>query len=444
MNETFATVQKAIFKLPKTALFKRQVFQWTTQFERVCYLDSNDYPHDLGESYDCLVAVGAESELLIDEGRNEDPFLQLQNYYEAKKDWLFGFLTYDLKNDIEDLSSKNKDGLGFPKLHFFQPSYIFKIKDGFVEIESKKSIPTEVFEQISSVKLLEEERPIFSETPKLQSRISKEDYLKTIQAIHEHLHKGDIYEMNFCQEFYAENCEADIFELFQKLNRISKAPFSAYYRLAEHHLLSASPERFLKKEGSKLISQPIKGTTKRGKTLEEDHLLKKTLSESQKDRSENVMIVDLVRNDLAKSCEVGSVKVEELFKIYPFEQVFQMISTISGQLKTNTHFIEAIKNAFPMGSMTGAPKIRSMQLIEHYEQSKRGLYSGAIGYISPEGDFDFNVVIRSILYNADRKYLSYQVGGAIVYDSLPENEYEECLLKAKGMLEAMGISESKD
>ena len=444
MNDTFADIQKAIFKLPETSLFKRQIFKWTTQFERVCYLDSNDYPQELGDSYDCLVGVGMESELLMDQERGADPFLQLQNYYETKKDWLFGFLTYDLKNDIENLVSENNDGLGFPKLHFFEPSYVLKIKNGFVEIESKKEIPSVIFQIISAIKLSKKEEPIFEKTPKLQPRISKDDYLKTIRSIHEHLHKGDIYEMNFCQEFYAKNCELNISELFQKLNRISKAPFSAYYRLAEHHLLSSSPERFLKKEGNKLISQPIKGTTKRGKTIEEDRTLKKALSESQKDKSENVMIVDLVRNDLAKSCKAGSVKVEELFKIYPFEQVFQMISTISGQLKSDTHFIEAIKNAFPMGSMTGAPKVRSMQLIEHYEQSMRGLYSGAIGYITPKGDFDFNVVIRSILYNADRKYLSYQVGGAIVYDSIPENEYEECLLKAKGMLQAMGIKENKN
>ncbi len=439
MNDTFARIQKAIFKLPNTLLFKRQVFQWATEFETVCYLDSNDYPQELENSYDCLVAVGMESELRIDQESGGDPFLQLQNYYESKKDWLFGFLSYDLKNDIEDLKSENKDGLDFPKMHFFQASYILKIKDGWVDIESKKNPPANIFQQISTITFPSKKESIFSAIPQLQARISKAEYLATIRSIREHLHQGDIYEMNFCQEFYAENCEANISQLFQKLNRIAKAPFSAYYQLGVHHLLSSSPERFLKKIGSKLISQPIKGTSKRGETEVEDGRLKKALSESQKDRSENVMIVDLVRNDLAKSCKAGSVKVEELFKIYPFEQVFQMISTISGELHPETHFVEAIKNAFPMGSMTGAPKIRSMKLIEHYEQSRRGLYSGAIGYITPEGDFDFNVVIRSILYNAQHQYLSYQVGGAIVYDSVPENEYEECLLKAKGMLQAMGI-----
>ena len=247
--------------------------------------------------------------------------------------------------------------------------------------------------------------------------------------------------MNFCQEFFIEEAEVNPYALFEKFNAIGKAPFAAFYKFKNKYLICESPERFVTKQGQKLISQPIKGTIKRGSTFEEDEQLKIELFNSPKDRSENVMIVDLVRNDFGKSCKTGSVQVEELFGIHSFEQVHQMISTVVGELDEEIHIIDAIKNAYPMGSMTGAPKIRAMQLIEQYEKTKRGLYSGTVGYITPEGDFDFNVVIRSMIYNADKKYLSYQTGGAIVFDSSPEGEYEECLLKAKGFLEVIGNSD---
>ena len=243
--------------------------------------------------------------------------------------------------------------------------------------------------------------------------------------------------MNFCQEFYVEDIYLVPASLFEKFNKISKAPFSTFYRLDKKYLLSASPERFLKKEGNQLISQPIKGTIKRGETTKENKQLTQQLFESKKDRSENIMIVDLVRNDLSRTCLPGTVQVKELFGIYPFEQVNHLISTITGTLAPSMDFADALKNAFPMGSMTGAPKIRSMELIEQYEQSKRGLYSGAVGYITPKGDFDFNVIIRSMLYDASSRYLSFQVGGAIVNDSIPILEYEECLLKVAGIRRAL-------
>ena len=253
--------------------------------------------------------------------------------------------------------------------------------------------------------------------------------------------------MNFCQEFYGENVSLNPIHLFLKLNEIAKAPFSTFYKFKDRYLLCASPERFIKKEGQQLISQPIKGTSKTANTPEgineggiddvSDELLKTALQNDPKNRSENVMIVDLVRNDLGKSCVAGSVKVTELFGIYSFPTVHQMISTIEGTLRPDVHFIDALKNAFPMGSMTGAPKVRAMQLIEQYEITQRGLYSGAVGYITPEGNFDFNVVIRSILYNSKSRYLSFQVGGAIVADSVAGDEYEECLVKAQGVLKAL-------
>lgn len=198
-------------------------------------------------------------------------------------------------------------------------------------------------------------------------------------------------------------------------------------------MLSASPERYLKKDGETIISQPIKGTAKRSKNILEDDRLKIALSQDTKERSENIMIVDLVRNDLSKTAIKGSVKVEELTKVYTFDQVHQMISTVTSKVEETTHPVDVIKSTFPMGSMTGAPKISAMRIIEDLEASKRGLYSGSVGYFSPTGNFDFNVVIRSILYNKTKKYVSYSVGGAITAKSDPLKEYEECLLKAKAM-----------
>lgn len=197
--------------------------------------------------------------------------------------------------------------------------------------------------------------------------------------------------------------------------------------------MSASPERFLKRNGTHVVSQPIKGTARRAENMEEDEGLKEALRTDEKERSENIMIVDLVRNDLSHYASKGSVIVEELCKIYTFEQVHQMISTITASVALEIDSVDLIKSVFPMGSMTGAPKIAAMQLIEKLESTKRGLYSGAIGYFAPNGDFDFNVVIRSILYNAEKQFVSFSVGSAITARSVPEKEYEECLLKAKAM-----------
>jgi para-aminobenzoate synthetase component 1 len=424
------------FPLPLGHDFKQRAFRWAGQFEVACCLDSNGYQGVVGSEHDCLLAVGVASQWL--QKTETGAFDALKKYVDAHQDWHFGYLTYDLKNDVEPrLSSKNHDGIGFPALHFFQPEVVFEIAPQSVTIHSLGDLPKMLHEKISSLPLTERTGPIRNLQSAIRNRIPKADYLETVQAIRQNILRGDIYEMNFCQEFYAEDCLLDAPAIFQKLNGLGKAPFSAYYRLNDHYLLCASPERFLKKAGAMLISQPIKGTRRRGQTVEQDAALRQQLYQSQKDRSENVMIVDLVRNDLARSCRAGSVRVDELFGVYQFEQVFQMISTVSGELLPEVHPVDAIRRAFPMGSMTGAPKVRSMDLIEHYEQTKRGLYSGAVGYFTPQGDFDFNVVIRSILYNAADRYLSFQAGGAIVFDSEPQSEYEESLLKAQGMFKVL-------
>jgi para-aminobenzoate synthetase component 1 len=271
----------------------------------------------------------------------------------------------------------------------------------------------------------------------IQQRIPRENYLEKVSKISEYIQHGDLYEANFCMEFYAENTTINPLEKFQKLTEISKAPFSVYFKNNINFLLSASPERYLKKEGERLISQPIKGTARRFSDPLEDEKSKKALALDPKERAENIMITDLVRNDLSHTAQKGSVIVEELCGIYSFMQVHQMISTITSKLDPQYSAIEAIKTTFPMGSMTGAPKISAMKIIEEVEETKRGLYSGSVGYITPTGDFDFNVVIRSILYNQEKKYVSFSVGSAITAQSVAEKEYEECLLKAKAMLEVL-------
>ncbi|HUP11588.1 MAG TPA: anthranilate synthase component I family protein, partial [Niastella sp.] len=269
-----------------------------------------------------------------------------------------------------------------------------------------------------------------AQTP-INNRISREEYIRIIQQLQQHILHGDCYEINFCQEFFAEQVDMDSLQVYYALSNASPNPFAAYYKTGQQYLLCASPERYLKKKGRRIFSQPIKGTSQRNlNNISEDVRSATLLYNSAKDRAENVMIVDLVRNDLSKISEEASVKVEELFGIYSFPHVHQMISTVSGELRSDIHFIEAIKATFPMGSMTGAPKLRVMELIEQYEQTRRGIFSGAVGYITPDGDFDLNVVIRSIMYNAASKYLSFQAGSAITFYSDPEKEYEECLLKA--------------
>jgi para-aminobenzoate synthetase component 1 len=271
----------------------------------------------------------------------------------------------------------------------------------------------------------------------VKSRISRNEYIEKVEHVLAHIHRGDIYEMNFCQEFYSENHKFDPETCFRNLNDIARAPFTCFLKHEHLYAIGSSPERFLKKQGSQLLSQPIKGTARRDPDPNVDEDLKHRLKANPKEISENVMIVDLVRNDLSKIAEKGSVKVDELCEIYSYKQVHQMISTVSALLREEVGLSEILQATFPMGSMTGAPKVSAMQIIEDLETSKRGLYSGCIGYITPELDFDFNVVIRSILHNTRSKYTSMIVGSAITQAAKPEAEYDECLVKAKALFEVL-------
>jgi para-aminobenzoate synthetase component 1 len=415
-------------------VFKKQLLNWSQQFDEVVWLDSNNYDQQYS-SYDAVLAVEAFTIFQTD---YYDAFNQLKEYQTATKDWIFGYLSYDLKNDVEHLSSKNHDSLGFSDLFFFQPKKLFFLKGNVLETHYLNLVDEELEQDLKSVissTVEKSEHASFSEENKIKIklRIHKDEYFKKLNDLLSRIHRGDIYEANFCQEFYAEDTTINPFETYQELNAISKPPFATFLKVYDKYLMSASPERYIKKEGLKITSQPIKGTAKRSANKIEDEALIKHLSEDSKERSENVMIVDLVRNDLSKTATRGSVKVEELCKVYTFDQVHQMISTVTSQVLESTHPIDIMKSTFPMGSMTGAPKISAMKIIEALEETKRGLYSGAVGYFSPDNDFDFNVVIRSILYNETNKYVSYSVGGAITAKSDPLKEYEECLVKAKAM-----------
>lgn len=406
---------------------KEKVLNWSNRFSTFCFLDNHQYqiePH----SMECLLAAGVKRELKLNAGnavaqleafRTDDTFLA--------SGWLFGHLGYDLKNEMENLLSSNPDGVGFPDLYFFEPEILIRLsqREIIIEAADARGVFNEIEAATDSV-AMPGRSPVL-----IKNRVGQTEYVSIIRKLKQHILRGDCYEINFCQEFYAEDVMIDPSEVYKKLSAVSPNPFSALYRVQDHWLVCASPERFLKRKRSSVLSQPIKGTSKRELLNEEkDRQNKEGLFHSAKDRSENVMVVDLVRNDLAKICTEGTVKVDELYGIYSFPQVHQMISTVSGELKEGISFADIIRATFPMGSMTGAPKKRVMELIEQYEQTRRGIFSGAVGYIAPNGDFDFNVVIRSIMYNAATQYLSYQAGSGITFYSDPEMEWEECLMKA--------------
>tara|TARA_R100001369_G_scaffold85011_5_gene118279 strand:+ start:2525 stop:3823 length:1299 start_codon:yes stop_codon:yes gene_type:complete len=428
--------KKVSFTVPDIVGFKQSLLHWSQQYYEVVWLDSNGHRSKYS-SFDGMLAVDALTSVVTD---TTNAFEDLSNYQKNTKDWIFGYLSYDLKNDTELLSSSNADSLNFPELFFFQPKKLIEIKETTVSFHYLNMVADAIEEDFKNI--LEATRPFPPELEnqseiRIKLRIFKDEYFSRVNKMLNHIHRGDIYEANFCQEFYAENTEIDALKTYLKLNSITRAPFSAFLKINDKYLLSSSPERYIKKLGNKVISQPIKGTAKRSLDSIEDQLLVTALEKDEKERAENIMIVDLVRNDLSKSALKGSVKVEELCKVYSFDQVHQMISTVTAEVSSTKNPVDIIKETFPMGSMTGAPKVSAMRIIEELEASKRGLYSGTVGYFTPENDFDFNVVIRSILYNKTAQYVSFSVGSAITAKAIPEKEYEECLLKAKAMRQVL-------
>lgn len=411
------------------------MLNWVSQFNICCFLDNHHYNFS-HHKYECMVAAGTVRSVSAQAG---NAFQELQSFVERENDWIFGHLSYDLKNEIEDLTSSASNNIGFADLFFFVPEIIVQLDESTVTIGSFSSDNESIYQQIMS-----QDNASVSTAQHLdvKSRISRANYIDVINQLKRHILRGDCYEVNFCQEFYADNAVIDPVHTYQVLSEASPNPYSAFYKLDDKFLLCASPERYLKKTGPTILSQPIKGTWSRNEnSMEGNERNRQLLSSSEKDKSENVMVVDLVRNDLSKICLEGSVKVDELFGVYEFPQLFQMISTVSGILDPSMSLTDIIKATFPMGSMTGAPKKKVMELIEKYEVVGRGIFSGAVGYISPTKDFDFNVVIRSIMYNASSRYLSFMAGSGITFYSDPEKEYEECLLKANAIKKVLAAGQ---
>lgn len=420
------------FNLEDPNSFKRKLFKWSGNSEISVFLNSNNYESEMNE-YEVILAVDLHSETPY---TKQNSLTKLDDYINRTKDWIFGYLSYDLKNELEKLESKNIDSFVLPNLFFFQPKKIWLVSKNSVEalyldgsqiqedwIQINKIVPLNEFSNLKKIKLTK--------------RLSENQYQNKIQRLLDHINKGDVYEANYCMEWFSENSEIIPAEVYLKLNEISTTPMSAYFKNKNLHLLSSSPERYIKRINDRIISQPIKGTSRRDENDLIDSKLMAELRLNVKERSENIMIVDLIRNDLSRFSVPGTVKVKELCKVYPFKQVHQMISTVESVVETDLSCTEIIKATFPMGSMTGAPKVKAMTIIEDLEVSTRGLYSGALGYIKPSGNFDFNVVIRSLIYDTNSKYLSFHVGSAITSKSKISCEYDECLLKAEAMISVL-------
>ena len=428
---------KQVFLLDNPNLFKVQILHWMNQFEVCTFLDTHAYTSPYA-AIDCIAAVHPISYISLEK---VDPAALNAFIQENKGSWIFAHFNYEYHNITK---SNNKTNLtGFPLAYLYTPAVTIELKEKRVTIESVHDNPQVIFDQIYALDFLSLGHPLPSTSTTINPLVHKADYIENIHKILALIRRGDFYEINYCQAFEAALTNAHPVNVYTNLTEVSPTPFACFYKNATDYLLCASPERYLQKKGSRLISQPIKGTIKRNIQNEiEDKLQLETLQNSSKDKSENVMVVDLVRNDLSRICEQGSVAVSELFGIYTYPQVHQMISTITGSVNDKVSFSEILDATFPMGSMTGAPKKSVMETIDLLEPTKRGLYSGTIGYINPTGDFDFNVVIRSIFYNSQSGKANYQVGGGITIYSDPEQEYEECLLKAAAIKKVLSNNDS--
>lgn len=364
--------------------------------------------------------------------RMGDDFSQFQQFLDTHVGkYVFTCLSYDLKNEMEDLKSENPDMIQFPIVVLWSPDYVVA-SGNFVQGQETKELRSRYIQMLNSVT---EGKP-FDQAIEFKNRISRDEYIRSVNQVKEEIQYGNCYELNFCQEFYADNVkELEVNSLFHSIHQQTQAPFSVCMNFEDWSILCFSPERYIKKVGTRLLSQPIKGTIRRGQDEVEDEVLKQRLRGDKKEVSENVMITDLVRNDFARIALKGSVKVEHLCELQTFETLHHLVSSIVCDVDQSLTLGAILRASFPMGSMTGAPKVSVMQLIEKYESFRRGLYSGSVGVIFPDGDFDLNVVIRSLLYHKQKEILSCAVGSAITMKSDPEKEYEECLVKVNKILQ---------
>jgi para-aminobenzoate synthetase component 1 len=416
------------FAVKDYAAFKYKLLNWASRFNSCCFLDNHLYESPW-QQQECLLAVGEKAKVQAQAG---NALQVLEQFIKAQSgQWIFGHLGFGLQQETENIKNSHAPKhMGFDDLYFFVPEIVLQCSTDSLHIfADSEEVAKQSYKEIC-------ETPVAKNATKTRSItylpcMTSAAYVEVVNTLKQHIKRGDCYEINFCQEFFVNDVILDPVELYDRLSKLSPNPFSCYYKVGASHLACASPERFIMKQGSQIISQPIKGTAQRDlQNILNDDKAKAALQASDKDQRENVMVVDLVRNDLAKVCERGTVQVKELFGVYSYPQVHQMISTIEGKLRSDVSFIDIIRATFPMGSMTGAPKKRVLELINHYEVSPRGIFSGAVGYIHPSGNFDFNVVIRSIVYSENQKQLSFHVGGGITHYSIAESEYEECMWKA--------------
>lgn len=413
------------FQCPGQPGWYNKMLNWLQQFSIFCVLDHCGYTGSQ-HGFPRMAAAGALQTFEAEPGNAFSTLEAAANTHQ----WLFGHIGYDCKNEVERLDSSLPGHTGFPGFFLFQPEIILILEAETVQIASVIKPAAEIWNEIMAA-VTTSHKKVTSGYLHLNSRFTKEEYTQTVNRLKEHIHRGDCYEINFCQEFFAEEALIDPLAAYLSLTAASPNPFSGFYRVRNSYLICASPERFLQKKGTALISQPIKGTWKR--SCENDNEERNALQRDAKERSENIMVADLVRNDLSKICTSGSVTVTELCGAYTFPQVHHLVSTITGTVEPGTAITPIMKALFPMGSMTGAPKKKVMELVEQYEKTKRGIFSGALGFITPNGDFDFNVVIRSMMYNTANNYLSYLAGSGITFYCDAEKEYEECLLKAQAI-----------
>jgi para-aminobenzoate synthetase component I len=375
-------------------------------------------------------AVGAVDEVVV---ASDDPngLGMMQTFIEKNKGkYIFGAIAFTLYQELFTISVELDQSITFPKLHLFVPRSVFyrPTPEDAWQLLTGDELDSSLLKEIIPDRI---DKIVEIDNFKWEPTLSKDEYIRAVGAIKEHIQRGDVYELNYCYAFESYMSRINAVQIYQQMNKLSHGSFSVFGKFGDHYILGSSPERFIQKIGNRLRSQPIKGTIKRGRDAGEDEILKQQLMHDNKERRENIMIVDLVRNDLSKIAMKGSVQVDELCAIYTFDTVHQMISTVSCELKVNITFIDIICALFPMGSMTGAPKKRALELIGQYEKTSRGIYSGSIGMIHPNGDFDWNVVIRTLVYNYHTKKASYAVGSAITYASDSEFEYKETLLKAQ-------------
>ncbi|AXJ00818.1 para-aminobenzoate synthetase component 1 [Cyclonatronum proteinivorum] len=365
--------------------------------------------------------------------KKQNPWHALHDFRsEWSGQWMFGYLGYDLKNGLERLHSANPDPVSAPDLWLMVPERVLRYAagSGTLDVTEGPELPETWLAPPTNLCATADAFRFEIETG---TETDRARYLDIIRQAQRAIFEGDYYEINLSRQL-SGTYEGDPFALYAAMRARGPVPFGAWLAFGDFRVCCASPERFLKRAGNRLISEPIKGTAPVAASDAENAQIAAALLASEKNRAENLMVVDLVRHDFSAVCAAGSVQVPELFAIKKFGTVHQMISTVTGELRSGVSSVEALAACFPMGSMTGAPKISAMRDIEKLETYRRGIYSGAIGYISPEDDFDFNVVIRTAICRNGR--LFYATGGAITADSEPAEEWDETLVKSRALTQA--------